>query len=93
MKLLGNETPESLLRTLHRNNMTYFGLRANTEHRNMCWGDVVTGLDGSCGLQFLEYKTERATKTRTGLNPRNKRQVKIETDIFMLNVQPNVQIQ
>jgi len=73
--LLGNDNPEALLRTLHRNNMTFFGLRANQEHRNLCWGDVRLAYDSSCGRQYLEYRTERATKTRTGLNPRNKRQV------------------
>ena len=73
--LLGNSNPMSLLRTLHRNNMSYFGLRANQEHRDSCFGDIVLGHDAESGLKFLEYKTERATKTRTGLNPRNKRQV------------------
>ena len=73
--LLGNDNPEAMLRTLHRNNMTFFGLRANQEHRDLCWGDVSLGFDAACNLNFLEYRTERVTKTRTGINPRNKRQV------------------
>jgi hypothetical protein len=55
--------------------MTYFGLRANQEHRSLCWGDVVEGQDET-GLAYIEYRTERTTKTRTGMNPRNKREVK-----------------
>lgn len=75
LKLLGNDSPHALLRTLHRNNMMFFGLRANTEHRNLCWGDIQMGFDASLSLEYLEYRTERVTKTRTGSNPRNKRQV------------------
>jgi hypothetical protein len=74
-ELLGNSNPDSLLRTMHRNLMMFFGLRANQEHRDLCWGDVVLGVDD--GLEFIEYRTERSTKTRTGANPRNTRQVTI----------------
>ena len=79
--LLGNGSPEALLRTLHRNNMQYFGLRANQEHRDLCWGDIVEGFDATSNLAFLEYRTERSTKTRTGMNPRNRRQVLFESYI------------
>jgi hypothetical protein len=75
LQLLGNSNPEALLRTLHRNNMTYFGMRASQEHRNLCWGDVVLGMDPDSGLRYLELRTERITKTRQGENPRNKRQI------------------
>jgi hypothetical protein len=75
MGLLGNGNPDSLLRSLHRNNMTFFGMRANLEHRNLCWGDVVLEVDPDSGLRYLELRTERVTKTRQGENPRNKRQV------------------
>ena len=74
-KLLGMHNPDTLLRTLHRNNMTFFGIRANTENHHLRWGDIQLSQDTHAGLQFLEYKTERATKTRTGSNPRNIRKV------------------
>lgn len=74
-ELLGNCNPNSLLRTMHRNLMMFFGLRANQEHRDLCWGDVVLGVDD--GHEYIEYRTERSTKTRTGANPRNTRQVTI----------------
>ena len=71
--LLGESNPDTLLQTLHRNNMVYFGIRANTENRNLCWGDVE--LDADEKVRYLIYKTERITKTRPGENPRNVRQV------------------
>lgn len=73
--LLGSSNPDALLRTLHRNNMTFFGMRATTEHRNLRWGDIALNRDSGSGLRFLEYRTERVTKTRQGDNPRNRRQV------------------
>ncbi len=73
MDLLGTKSTLSLLRSLHRNNMMYFGLRANREHHSLCWGDII--LKESESGKYLEYRTERLTKTRPGENPRNKRQV------------------
>ena len=67
--------PDVLLHSLYQNNMTYFGLRANQEHLNLCWGDVIMGCDPESGDNFLELRTERVTKTRQGENPRNRRQV------------------
>ena len=67
--LLGCGSAESLLRTLHRNNMTFFGMHANQEHRNLCWGDIVLRTDPETNLKYLELKTERITKTRQGENP------------------------
>ena len=85
LQLLGNANPESLLRTLHRNSMTYFGLRANEEHRSLCWGDVILGKDPVTKMEYIEYKTERLTKTRTGMNPRNKRQVSQNLEINLIS--------
>ncbi|XP_074629058.1 uncharacterized protein KIAA1958-like [Acropora palmata] len=73
-ELLGTSTPEALLNTIWFNNTTHFGLRGCKEHRNMCWGDVQLRQTTN-GEEFLEY-SERQTKTRTGENPRDVRQIK-----------------
>ena len=64
-ELLGTSTPEALLNTIWFNNTIHFGLRGCKEHRNMCWGDVQ-----------LRQTTNGQTKTRTGKNPRDVRQIK-----------------
>ena len=73
-ELLGTSTPEALLNTIWFNNTIHFGLRGCKEHRNMCWGDVQLRQTTN-GEEFLEY-SERQTKTRTGENPRDVRQIK-----------------
>ena len=72
--LLGKSTPEALMNTIWFNNTVYFGLRGCKEHRDMCCGDVQLHQTTN-GEEFLEY-TERQTKTRTGENPRDIRQIK-----------------
>ena len=72
--LLGKSTPEALLNTVWFNNTVYFGLRGCKEHRDTCWSDVQLRQTTN-GEEFLEY-TERQTKTRTGENPRDVRQIK-----------------
>ncbi|VDI81549.1 Hypothetical predicted protein [Mytilus galloprovincialis] len=44
----------------------YFGMRSRTEHEHLRWGDVELKTTSS-GERYLEY-SERATKTRTGVN-------------------------
>ena len=73
-ELLGTSTPEALLNTIWFNNTIHFGLRGCKEHRNMCWGDVQLRQTTN-REEFLEY-SERQTKTRTGENPRDVRQIK-----------------
>ena len=73
-ELLGTSTPEALLNTIWFNNTIHFGLRGCKEHRNMCWGDVQLRQTTN-GEEFLEY-SERQTKTRTGENARDVRQIK-----------------
>ena len=51
---------------MYMNNSMYFGMRSRKEHENLKWGDVELKTTSS-GERFLEY-TERATKTRTGVN-------------------------
>ena len=72
--LSGKSTPEALMNRIWFNNTVYLGLRGCKEHRDMCWGDVQLGQTTNGG-EFLEY-TERQTKTRTGENPRDVRQIK-----------------
>lgn len=67
---LGASTPASLINTLWFNNMTYFGMRGNKEHRNMMWGDAELKFDNELNCEYLEHH-ERATKTRTGANIRD----------------------
>ena len=55
--------------------MLHFGLRGCKEQRELRWGDDVLK-SGREEKQYLEYSVERQTKTRTGENPRNQRQVK-----------------
>lgn len=73
-KILGNETPESLLNTLWFNNSIHFGLRGVSEHYNLRWGDIKLK-NSSDGTEYLEYN-ERQTKTRTGENIVDIRQIK-----------------
>jgi integrase len=72
-KQLGSETPDSILQTLWFYNTVHFGLRGRSEHRDMCWGDV-TLKSNTNGHEYLEF-CERQTKTRTGNDPRNIREV------------------
>ena len=74
-KVLGLSSPQALVNTVWLNNMLHFGLRGCKEQRELRWGDVVLKSDSE-GKQYLEYSVERQTKTRTGENPRNQREVK-----------------
>ena len=73
-KLLGTSSPQSLHNTVWLNNMVHFGLRGGVEQRSLCWGDITLKAEVG-GKEYLEY-SERQTKTRTGANPRDQRQVK-----------------
>ena len=64
---LGSMTPASLINTLWYNNMTYFGMRSDTAHRAMMWGDAELQFDHDLNSEYVEFH-ERATKTRTGIN-------------------------
>lgn len=71
---LGMSTPDSILQTLWFFNTVHFGLRSVQEHRDMFWGDIALHCDEH-GHDYLSF-TERQTKTRTGINPRDVRAVK-----------------
>ncbi len=71
----GCNSPQALINTLWHNNCLHFGLRGGKEQRHLKWGDVLLKKDTE-GKEYLEYNTERQTKTRTGENPMNRRSVK-----------------
>ncbi|CAC5360214.1 unnamed protein product [Mytilus coruscus] len=64
--LLGGGNAKSLSNTVFLNNSMYFGMRSRTEHEHLRWGDVELKTTSS-SERYLEY-SERATKTRTGVN-------------------------
>ena len=64
--------------TLWFNNCLHFGKRGGKEQRNLSWEDVVLKTDCH-GKEYLEYLTERQTKTKPGDNPLNRRQIKPRT--------------
>lgn len=72
---MGMTTPQALVNALWFNNCLHFGLRGGKEQRDLKWGDVVLKTDTG-GKEYLEYATERQTKTRPGDNPVNTRVVK-----------------
>jgi hypothetical protein len=53
----------------------HFGLRGGKEQRDLKWGDITLKTESS-GKEYLEYSTERQTKTRPGDNSANTRSVK-----------------
>ena len=74
--MLGLSSPQALVNSVWLNNMLQSGLRGCKEQsRELRWGYVILKF-GSEEKQYLECSVERQTKTRTGENPRNQRQVK-----------------
>jgi hypothetical protein len=73
--VLGNGTPRSLLKTVWLNNCIFFGMRPGKEQRDLCWGDLELKVDAE-GVRYVQFSTERQTKTRTGENPRDVRETK-----------------
>ena len=67
------ETPEAIVNTLWFNNSVHFGLRGVTEHYNLKWRDVTLKKDVN-DLAYLELN-ERQTKTRTGDNVKDIRDI------------------
>jgi hypothetical protein len=70
---LGLSNSTSLLHTVWFFNTVYFGLRGVTEHYQMRWGDVKLCKD-HLGNEYLQMN-ERNTKTRTGTDVKNKREI------------------
>ena len=72
---MGIHSPQALINTLWFNNCLHSGIRGGKEQSDLSWGDVVLKTDCH-GKEYLEYSTERQTKTRPGDNPLNRRQIK-----------------
>ena len=79
---------EALINTLWINNCLHFGLRGGREQRDLKWGNITLKTDSS-GKEYLEYYTERQTKTRSGDNSLNTRPVKPR--MYEINVVPKEQ--
>ncbi|CAG2186385.1 unnamed protein product [Mytilus edulis] len=71
--VLGDNSPKALLNTVWLNNCVQFGLRGVSEHYSLRWGDVTLNT-ASDGTKYLELN-ERQTKTRTGANVADVREV------------------
>ena len=65
---LGICSPPTLLRTVWLNNTMYFGWRARDEHRRARFGDFQIKQHGPKQMKYIEWVTERGSKTRTGEN-------------------------
>jgi hypothetical protein len=62
---LGHSTPDTIINSLWCNLTTHLGMRVNTEHLNLRWGDITLKSD-MFGHEYLELAEEQQTKTRTG---------------------------
>ena len=66
MKQLGDETPQSLLRTDWFNNTLFFSRRARDKHHRAKFGDFKINREvGPKEIEYVEWITERGSKTRT----------------------------
>jgi len=63
---LGSRSPESLLHALWYLVTKLLGFRGCQEARQLMWGDFAFKKD-SDGIEFVEWHTERETKTRKGV--------------------------
>ena len=62
----GVQDPKSLQRALWWFLSLHFGWRARDESRKLCWGDVGLATDPETDSEYLVWKSERGSKTRTG---------------------------
>ena len=62
----GVQDPKSLQRALWWFLSLHFGWRARDESRKLCWGDVELARDSETDSEYLVWKSERGSKTRTG---------------------------
>ena len=62
----GIHDPDVLSRTMWFLLTLHFGHRARHEARQMKFGDIILRKDEASGEEFLEWKTERKSKTRQG---------------------------
>ncbi|CAH3156714.1 unnamed protein product, partial [Porites lobata] len=62
----GVQDPKSLQRALWWFLSLHFGWRTRDESRKLCWGDIGLASDPENDSQYLVWKSERGSKTRTG---------------------------
>lgn len=74
-KVLGPDSPSSLIYSLWLICTLHFGMRPGKETHDLKWGDIQLRADVD-GNEYLVYTQERQTKTRTGSNPRDVRKTK-----------------
>lgn len=66
LEYFGWNTPEALQNLMWWCITTQFGYRARDEARKLCFVDIKLSFDGSTNKHYLEWDTERGSKTRTG---------------------------
>ncbi|KAK3707289.1 hypothetical protein QZH41_004233 [Actinostola sp. cb2023] len=67
------EKPKALQKAMWWLMSLHFGWRARDESRKLCWGDVHLGKDPETSTEYLEWITEKGSKTRTGQEGGHKR--------------------
>ena len=70
---LGDKSPRALLHAMWLTVTSHFGLRTGKEVHSLQWGDVTLCTDPDTGEEFIILNTERQTKTRTGIDPKDTR--------------------
>jgi len=65
---LGMDTPTALQNTVWFFNTKCLGFRGSDESKQLKWGDILLTIDHATGEEYLEWETERSTKTRDGVN-------------------------
>ena len=73
--LLGVHSPLALVNFLHLTFSMSLGMRGGKEQRDLKFGDIVIDKDAS-GEEFIQHVKERQTKTRTGADPNNSKEIK-----------------
>jgi hypothetical protein len=80
---LGHSTPDTIINSLWCNLTTHLGMRVNTEHLNLRWGDITLKSD-MFGHEYLELAEEQQTKTRTGADVNDVRKIMISVAKHMI---------
>ena len=68
-------SPLALVNFLHLTFSMSLGMRGGKEQRDLKFGDIVIDKDAS-REEFIQHVKERQTKTRTGADPNNSKEIK-----------------
>ena len=71
--ILGDDNPESLVRTCWLQTTMHFGWRGRNEQRKVCFGDLKLTSDLEEDREYVEFCVERGTKTTHGLEGQHDR--------------------